>query len=304
MDRLQAMRAFVKVAEAGGFAEAARRLNMSPPAVTRAIAALEDVIGARLLVRTTRLVRLTDAGARYLEDCRRILAEIADAEAGAAGSHATPAGRLVVTAPVLFGRIYVLPIMTDYLARHARVDAQALFLDRVVTLVDEGVDVAVRIGRLADSDLSASRCGAVRHVVCASPAYLAAHGEPRAPADLLNHAVVAVAGGPAPEWRFGRDQKTIAPIRPRLTCNVNEAAIAAAMDGFGLTRVLSYQVATAVQDGRLRIVLADYEPEPAPIHIVHREGRGASGRVRSFVDFAVARLRADPLINGASASTS
>ena len=296
MDRLQAMRIFAKVAESGGFAEAARQLEVSPPVVTRAVAALETAISARLLTRTTRLVKLTETGARYLADCRRILAEIAEAESAAAGSYARPIGSLTVTAPVLFGRIYVLPILTAYLDRHDSVDGRALFLDRVVNVVEEGVDVAVRIGPLADSGLSAIRCGTVRRVVCASPDYLARHGTPLAPDDLAHHRIVAVTHLGASEWRFGRDQKIVVPLRPRLACTINEPAIAAAIEGWGITRVLSYQVAAALKEGRLKAVLEDYEPEPLPIHVVHVEGRGASAKVRSFVDFCVERLRANPLI--------
>lgn len=297
MDRLQAMGVFVKVAEAGGFAEAGRRLSMSPPAVTRAIATREEAIGTRLLTRTTRRVKLTEIGARYLEDCRRILSEIAAAEASAAGSHARPTGLLTVTAPILFGRIYVLPILTEFLTAHPAVDGRVLLLDRVANLVDEGIDVAVRIGALPDSGLAATRCGSVRRVVCASPAYLDAHGTPETPADLARHRIVAVTQSVAPEWRFGRDRKTVVPLKPRLTCNVNEAAISAALDGWGLTGAMSYQVADALREGRLRVVLEDFEPDPLPIHIVHVEGRGAAAKVRAFVDFAVAALRVNPLVN-------
>lgn len=297
MDRLDAMGVFVKVAESGGFAEAARRLSMSPPAVTRAIASLEEAIGARLLTRTTRLVKLTDVGARYLEDCRRILADVADATAAAGGSYARPTGLLTVTAPVLFGRIYVLPLLTDYLARQPTVEGRALFLDRVVNIIDEGVDVAVRIGALADSGHTAIRCGTVRRVVCASPAYVAAYGAPETPADLARHRIVAVSHAGASEWRFGHDRRTVVTLKPRLACNVNEAAISAAIDGWGVTRVLSYQVAEALRDGRLTALLEEFEPEPLPIHIVHVEGRGAAAKVRSFVDFAVDRLRSNALIN-------
>lgn len=297
MDRLQAMAVFVKVAEIGGFAEASRRLAMSPPAVTRAVAALESVIGARLLTRTTRHVKLTDVGARYLDDCRRILAEIGEAEASAAGSFGRPTGVLTVTAPILFGRIYVLPILTSYLSAHPTVDGRALYFDRIVNIVDEGIDVAVRIGPLPDSGLTAIRCGSVRRVVCASPAYLAAHGRPETPADLARHRIVAVSRSDALEWRFGRDQSTIVPIKPRLACNVIDSAIAAARDGWGLTGVLSYQVGEALRCGDLELVLEAFEPEPLPIHVVHVEGRGASAKVRSFVDHAVERLRDNPLLN-------
>ncbi|GJD58812.1 HTH-type transcriptional regulator DmlR [Methylobacterium dankookense] len=261
------------------------------------MAGLEAALGARLLTRTTRIVKLTESGGRYLEDCRRILADLAEAEAAASGAYARPTGSLIVTAPVLFGRIYVLPLLTAYLADHPAVEGRALFLDRVVNIVEEGIDVAVRIRPLADSGLTAIRCGSVRRVVCAAPAYIAAYGAPRTPADLARHRIVAVAQAETVEWRFGLDGRIVVPLKPRLTSNVNEAAIAAATEGWGLTGVLSYQVADALRDGRLQVVLADYEPAPLPIHVVHVEGRGASAKVRSFVDFAVARLRADPLID-------
>lgn len=299
MDRLQAMRVFVKVVETGGFAEAARKLYMSPPAVTRAIASLEHAIGARLLTRTTRSVKLTDAGQRYFADCQRILTDLADAEAAAAGSYATPSGTLAITAPVLFGQMHVLPIVMDYLGQHPAVTAQTLFLDRLANLVEEGMDVAVRIGRLPDSDLHAIRVGTVRRVICASPAYLAEHGEPLAPADLAGHRVIAnVSAWPSLEWRFGRERKTSVDIHPRLICNLNEATISAAIEDWGLTRVLSYQIDAAVREGRLRVLLADYEEEPLPVHVVHAGGRGPSAKIRSFVDFAVARLRASPIFGG------
>jgi DNA-binding transcriptional LysR family regulator len=301
MDRWQAMRVFVKVAETGGFAEAARRLYMSPPAVTRAVAALEETIGARLLIRTTRSVKLTDAGQRYLADCQRILADLADAEAAAAGSYATPSGTLVITAPVLFGQMHVMPIVMDYLSQHPAVTVQTLFLDRVTNLIEEGMDVAIRIGRLPDSELNAIRVGTMRRVVCASPAYLAAHGEPLTPAELADHSVIAnVSAWPSLEWRFGRERKTSVGIHPRLICNLNEATISAALEGWGLARVLSYQVDDAVKDGRLRILLAEFEEEPLPVHVVHAGGHGPSAKIRSFVDFAVEQLKANPIFGAAA----
>ncbi len=298
MDRWQAMRVFVKVAEAGAFAAAARQLHMSPPAVTRIVATLEEAIGTRLLTRTTRQVKLTEAGSRYLEDCRRILADIAEAEAAAAGSYAKPTGTLLVTASVLFGQIYVLPILLDYLDAYPTVTIQALFLDRVTSLVEEGIDVAIRIGHLPDSGYSATRVGSVRRMVCAAPSYLEKHGIPRTPADLVRHSIVASTGAwSSPEWRFGREQKTAVTVRPRLFCNTNTAAITAAERGWGVTRILSYQIGPALAEGRLQAILSDYEEEPLPIHVVHVEGRHASAKVRSFVDFAVERLRANRMIN-------
>ncbi|HVJ53710.1 MAG TPA: LysR family transcriptional regulator [Aliidongia sp.] len=296
MDRWQAMRVFAKVAETGGFADAARQLNMSPPAVTRAVASLEEIIGARLFTRTTRAVKLTEAGSRYFEDCRRILADITEAEANAAGSYAKPTGTLIVTAPVLFGELYVLPVLTAFLSLHPAVNGRALFLDRVTNLVDEGMDVAVRIGHLADSDFSAIRVGTVRRIVCGAPAYFEKHGVPRTPADLAHHTIIASAGA-AQDWRFGVDRKIGVTVHPRLVCNMLGPAIAAAIDGWGLTRVLSYQAAPALVEGKLQTVLGEFEEEPFPIHIVHPEGRHAPAKVRAFVDFAVEKLRANRMIN-------
>ncbi|KMO38603.1 LysR family transcriptional regulator [Methylobacterium tarhaniae] len=296
MDRWQAMRIVAKVAETASFAEAARLLHMSPPAVTRAVAALEETIGARLFVRTTRSVKLTEAGSRYVEDCRRILADIAEAEAAAAGSYATPSGTLAVTASVLFGRLHVLPIVTDYLDAYPTMAARTLFVDRQVNIVEEGIDVAVRIGHLPDSGFAAARVGAVRRVVCGTPAYFARHGVPQTPEDLRDHRIALSTGAwPSPEWRFARDQRVT--IHPALTSNTNEACIAAALAGWGVTRALSYQVGPALSDGRLQVVLADYEEPPLPIHVLYPEGRHAPAKVRTFVDLAVARLRATRLLN-------
>jgi DNA-binding transcriptional LysR family regulator len=298
MDRLQAMQVFVKVADGGGFAEAARQLNMSASVVTRAIASLEEAIGTRLLTRTTRSVKLTEAGGRYLEDCRRILADIQETEAAAAGSYATPTGTLTVTASVLFGQIYVLPILTEYLGLHPNVVGRALFLDRITNIIDEGIDVAIRIGHLTDSSYSAIRVGSVRRVICGAPGYLENHGVPGAPGDLTGHRIIAVTSAwTSLDWRFGKEAGTSVQVSPRLFCNTNEAAINAAINGWGLTRVLSYQVGSALVDGKLRTVLSDFEEEPLPIHVVHPEGRRASAKVRAFVDLAVTRLRANRLIN-------
>jgi DNA-binding transcriptional LysR family regulator len=295
MDRLQAMTAYLAVVDAGGFAPAARKLNVSPPVVTRAVAELEERLGVRLLTRTTRVVRVTDAGARYAEDCRRILAEITDAEDAATGTHSAPRGRLSVTSPVLFGGAYVMPIVTQYFTRHPEVDVSCWFLDRIVNLVDEGVDIAIRIGDLPDSSLHAVRVGYVRRVVCASPKYLARCGIPTRPDDLAAHTIVSASGvTPSPEWRFNEAGRSRAvKLRPRLTTTTNDSAIAAAVAGFGLTRLMSYQVARHLKAGSLKTVLTAFEPAPLPIHVVHREGRNASQKVRAFVDLAIATLRAD-----------
>lgn len=298
MDRYHAMRVFVRIADTGGFAEAARQLHLSPPAVTRAVASLEDLIGARLLTRTTRSVKLTEAGQRYVEDCRRILAAIEEAEASAAGSFAKPTGVLTVTASVLFGQIYVMPLVTEFLDTYPDVTGRMLFLDRVTNLVDEGIDVAIRIGQLPDSSYSAIKVGSVRRVMCGSPEYFKRNGVPRHPSELAGHRIIAATSAWAsPEWRFGQTGKTVVHVRPSLLCNSNEAAIIAARSGWGLTRVLSYQIGPDLLEGRLQTTLEEFEEESLPIHVVHPEGRNASAKVRAFVDFAAAGLRANRLIN-------
>jgi DNA-binding transcriptional LysR family regulator len=293
MDRFAAMRAFICVAELQGFGAAARRLGLSPPAVTRAVAALEARLGTRLLHRTTRRVRLTDAGERYMTDARRILGEVEEAETEAAGAQAEPRGPLAVTASVMFGRRFVAPVLLAFLERYPQVEGRLVLLDRVTDLIEEGLDVAVRIASLPDSTLSAVRVGEVRRIVCASPAYLKAKGTPRQPADLARHDGIAFApmsvGDP---WSFsvGSRRRSAAP-RALLQVNDTEVAIAAALAGRGVTRLLSYQVAREIKTGRLKIILEDFEPPPIPIHLVHLEGRRANARVRTFVDFAARRLR-------------
>ncbi|MDP2130807.1 MAG: LysR family transcriptional regulator [Erythrobacter sp.] len=298
MDRYRAMRVFVRIAETGGFAETARQLHMSPPAVTRAVAALEETIGTRLLTRTTRAVKLTEAGARYVEDCRRVLAAIEEAEAAAAGSYATPTGTLAVTSSVLFGQNYVMPIMTEFLDLHPQVTGRMLLFDRVVNLVDEGIDVAIRIGHLPDSSYTAIRVGSVRRVICGAPRYLEDKGLPRHPNDLANHRIIAATSAwTSLEWRFGTDGAIAVNVKPALFSNSNEAAIGAARSGWGLTRALSYQIGPDLIASHLQIVLEDFEQPPLPIHIVHPEGRNASAKVRAFIDFARDRLRKNRLIN-------
>ncbi|MBB3975442.1 DNA-binding transcriptional LysR family regulator [Rhizobium azooxidifex] len=298
MDRWQAMRVFVKVAETGGFAAAARQLHMSPPAVTRTISALENTLGVRLLTRTTRAVKTTEAGGRYLEDCRRILAEIADAEASAAGLHANPSGVLSVTGPALFGQMHILPILLEYLDQYPAVTVHSVFVDRIVNIIDEGMDVAVRIGNLPASGLSAVKVGSIRRVVCGSPSYFERYGVPKVPSDLAGHRIIAPTGAwVSLDWQFGQGNRTSVTVHPRLLCNTNDAAIAAAERGWGLTRILSYQIGPALQEGRLQAVLSEYEEREIPIHVVHVEGRRASAKVRAFVDLAVDRLRANRLFN-------
>jgi len=293
LDRIQEMTVFVAVTDERSFAAAARRLKVSAATITRAVAELERRLGSLLIVRNTRQLRLTEAGERFAADARRLLQELQEAEESAAGIHASPKGLLVVTAPQVFGDLHVLPAMTAYLDANPEVQIRALLVDRVVSLLEEGVDVAVRIGHLPDSSLTAVPVGSVRRVVCASPAYLAAHGVPRHPDELATRATVsAYAAQQAGSWHFRADGQTRAfPVHSRLTVTSFRAAIHAATAGAGLTQVASYQVAASIARGELELVLEDFEVAPLPVHVLYAEGRRGSTKVRSFVDFCVARLR-------------
>ena len=289
MDRIDAMQAFVVVADLKGFAAAARKLDLSPPAVTRLIAALEQHLGVRLLQRTTRSVTLTDAGRRYLEQIRRILADLEEAERVAEGERSRPSGRLVVSAPVGFGRLHVSPLMSAYLKRHPGVSAELRLEDRVISLVEDGIDLSVRIGHLADSSLVARQVGAMRRIVVASPAYLKRHGEPTTPQAIAAHQTILFgASAVTGEWRFvdGSSEFRV-NIAPRLATNSADAALQYAEQGGGLTRVLAYQAADAIKRGRLKIVLAQFEQPPLPIHIVYPTSRLLSAKVRAFIDLAI-----------------
>jgi DNA-binding transcriptional LysR family regulator len=301
MDRFESMRIFAAVASARSFAQAARALGLSAPAVSRAVVGLETHLGAQLLRRTTRSVTLTEAGTRYHADCIRLLAELAAAEADATGAHARPQGELTVTAPRMFGRMHVAPMLVAFLARHSSISVRAIFADHIVHLLDDGFDVALRIARLPDSGLTAVRVGHVRRVVVATPAYLRAHGVPRTPADLELHATIGYAAGaaPLPVWELQTNGKKIAITpRSRFVTNSNETALAAALAGHGLARALSYQVADDVAAGRLRVVLPSYEPPPIPVQLVHAGGRTPPAKVRAFVEFAAGELRRVPVLRG------
>jgi DNA-binding transcriptional LysR family regulator len=304
MDRFHLMSVYVAVAEEESFAAGARRLGLSPPAVTRAIAMLEKRLGVQLLTRTTRHVRTTDAGKRYLEQARRVLADADEADESAAGTHAAPRGRLAVTAPVLFGRIFVTPRIVEFLERHPDVSVSAILVDRVVNLLDEGIDVGVRIGELPDSTLHAISVGQVRRVVCASPAYLKAHGMPRAMAELAHHTIIAANPvSPSTDWKFSDGKKTTGiRLSPRLVVTNNDAAIVAALQGFGITRLMSYQIAPLLESGQLREVLGGSDRARLPIHILHHENR-VSAKVRAFVDLMVSRLRADKALGYSAAGS-
>jgi DNA-binding transcriptional LysR family regulator len=286
MDRIDAMLAFVAVADLQGFAPAARKLGLSPSAVTRLIAALEERLGARLLQRTTRSVTLTDIGSRYLERARRILADVEEAEGSAQDERTRPSGRLVVSAPVGFGRLHVSPVMSAYLKRYPEVSAELRLADRMVNLVEDGIDLAVRIGHLADSSLVARQVGEMRRIVVASSGYLKQHGEPNTPEAIASHETIQFGAMTAsPDWRFVEDNSEIrVACTPRFTTNSADAAIQYAEQGGGLTRVLAYQAADAIKGGRLRVVLAKFEQPPLPIHIVYPTSRLLSAKVRAFID--------------------
>lgn len=289
MDRIETMQAFVTVADHKGFAPAARKLGLSASAITRMVAALEERVGARLLQRTTRSVMLTDAGERFLERARRILADVEEAEGAVRAERTQPTGRLVVSAPLGFGRRHVTPLMSTYLKRYPEVAGDLRLSDRMVNLVEEGIDIAVRIGHLPDSSLVARTVGDMRRMVVASPDYLAAHGEPHQPREIAVHRTVHFGAlSAAPDWRFVEDGREVRiACAPRFTTNSADAAIYHAEQGGGLTRVLAYQAAEGLASGRLKAVLVDYEIAPLPIHLVYPTSRLLSAKVRAFVDLVL-----------------
>jgi DNA-binding transcriptional LysR family regulator len=286
MDRIDAMQAFVAVADLRGFAPAARKLGVSPSGVTRLVAALEDHLGARLLQRTTRSVALTDVGARYLVRARRILADVEEAEGSTQDERTRPNGRLAVSAPVGFGRLHVSPVMSEYLTRFPEVSGELRLSDRTLNLVEEGVDLAVRIGHLPDSSLVARHVGEMRRIVVASNNYLKQRGEPTTPEAIASHETIQFGAiSASPEWRFVRDDREVrVACTPRFSTNSADAAIQYAEQDGGLTRVLAYQAVAAIKAGRLRIVLAKFEQPALPIHIVYPTSRLLSSKVRTFID--------------------
>lgn len=293
MDRLDAMAVFAAVAEGGSLSAAGRTLGLPLSTVSRKIADLEAHLGTRLLTRTSRSVGLTEAGASYLQASRRILEQVAEAERVAAGEYVSPTGELTITAPVAFGRLHVLPVVAGYLAAYPDVDVRLLLSDRISNLLDEHIDLSVRIGALPDSALVATRVGAVRRVVCASPTYLDQRGRPAHPTDLAAHACIGFLGLSSGEvWEFGAADRTIqVSVRHRLAVTTAEAAIDAAVAGVGVARVLSYQAAPALAAGRLEILLGAFEPPPSPVHLLHAGGPLMPLKLRSFLDWARPRLK-------------
>lgn len=295
MDRLEAMTIVLRVVDKGSFSAASRDLGMPLATVSRKVNELETHLGAKLLARTTRKVAVTDAGATYIASARRILVEIDETERVVVGEFQAPRGELILTAPIFFGRLHILPIVTEFLAAYPEINIRLLLSDRNLHLIEDHVDVAIRIGPLPDSSTIATRVGSMRTVVCASPKLLARQGVPKSPEDLaglpcVNFEFLSATSA----WPFrSKSAKGVieAPIRPRLSVTTAEAAVWAASQGVGATRVLHYQCADAVHQGSLRIILADFEVEPLPVHLLHA-GRGAlPSKIRVFLDFAVGRLR-------------
>jgi DNA-binding transcriptional LysR family regulator len=295
MDRLEAMEYFVAAVEAGSFSAAGRQLNVPLPTVSRKVADLEAHLDTQLLVRSTRKLALTEAGASYLAACKRILDQVEESESQAAGDHSVPRGGLKITAPIVFGRLYVVPVVTAFLAEFPEISAYLTLSDRTFDLVDEHIDLAVRTGMLSDSTLMATKVGEIRRVVCGSPTYFSAHGTPKTLDDLAKHMCVtytALASGST--WIFNpRDGKPSRGVRPqcRLKINTAEAAIDAAISGVGVTNVLSYQVVKPVSEGKLSLILQDFEPEPTPVNIIHARQALLPLKIRLFIDFAVSHLR-------------
>lgn len=295
MDRLEAMAILVAAVETGSLTAASRKLGVPLPTVSRKLSELEARLRAQLLIRSTRKLTLTETGAAYVTACKQILEQVGDAERAASGEYRAPKGDLVVTAPIVFGRLHVLPAVTEFLATYPEINVRMFLSDRHLHLIDEHIDVAVRIGALPDSSLVATRLGFVRRVVCGSPAYFAKHGMPKVPADLLTLDCVTFAGSlSAASWGFAmpktKAEQAIA-IRSRLSVNTAETAIDAAIAGVGVTRVFSYQAAQAVAQGKLRIVLARFELPPLPVNIVHAGQDPLPRKLRAFLDFAGLRIR-------------
>ncbi|MEE9360024.1 MAG: LysR substrate-binding domain-containing protein [Hyphomicrobium sp.] len=293
MDRFNELKVFVSVAENGGFAKAAARLRSSPPAVTRTVAALEQRVGVQLFNRTTRMVSMTEAGRRFLEHARRILTDLDVAESELAGESTMPSGHLTITSPVTMGRMMLPSIVTDFLHAHPHVTAKVLLFDRITNLIEEGIDVGLRVGQLPDSSLIARQVGEVGRILVASPAYLSKHGRPKDPTDLKRHSMIAFTGLlPSREWVFG-EAKTARRItlKPRFEINDAAAAIAAAEGGGGITIALSYMVARQIGERRLQQVLGSFAPSAVPVQLVYSESRLVAPKVRAFVDYAAPKLR-------------
>jgi DNA-binding transcriptional LysR family regulator len=293
MDRFDAMATLIAAVDGGSLSAASRALGMPLATVSRKVSELEAHLRTQLVVRTSRNLSLTEAGRAYVAASRRILDEIDDAERAASGEYRAPRGHLTITAPIMFGRLHVEPVVLDFLGAYPDITARLVLADHVVNLIDEHIDVAVRVGDLADSSIVATRLGAVTWVTCASPGYLETRGTPDTPEALAGHDCVMFEGLYSNNlWTFGRGQDALAvPIRPRFAVNTADAAIAASIASAGITRVLSYQGASAVTAGALRLILRSFEPEPLPVHLVYGGQSLLPLKLRAFLNFAAPRLR-------------
>jgi DNA-binding transcriptional LysR family regulator len=294
MDRLNAMEVLLAVVESGSLSAASRQLKTPLPTVSRKISELERHLKTRLLNRTARQIALTDAGKSYVEACRVIVEQVDEAERTAMGEYAVPRGSLKITAPIVFGRIHLLPVALGFLKAYPEIDLRLVQSDHVLNLLEDRIDVAVRIGELADSTLLATRVGSTRRVVCASPSYLAARGKPQKPDDLKSHDCISLENLSTPNaWKFttGKGERTV-PVRSRLWATTAETAIDAAIAGAGITRVLSYMVDSARRAGKLEFVLEEFEPPAWPIHLVHSGQGPAPAKLRAFIDWVAPRLKA------------
>jgi len=293
MDRFEAMTVLLAAVDTGSLSKASRKLGLPLATVSRKVADLEAHLKADLLIRSSKGLELTPSGRSYVAAAKAILEQVNEAERTAAGEYTEPRGDLVVTAPVLFGRLHALPVVTQFLATFPEVSAGLMLTDRVTHFLDDQVDVALRIGALPDSSLVATRLGEVRPLVCASPGYLATRGAPERPADIAKHSVISFDGvAAAGAWTFRIDgADAVVPFRSRFSVNTIDAAIDAGLAGAGLVRALSYQVNAHVRAGRLQVVLQDFEPAPRPVHLVYAPQGRLPLKLRAFVDFAVPRLR-------------
>jgi DNA-binding transcriptional LysR family regulator len=293
MDRLDAMATLLAAVDGGSLSAASRALGMPLATVSRKVAALEAHLRTQLVVRTSRKLTLTEAGHAYVAASRRILDEIDESERAASGEYRAPQGHLTITAPIMFGRLHVAPVVLDFLRAYPDVTVRLILADNIANLVEDHIDVAIRVGALPDSSLVATRLGAVGWVACASPDYLAARGTPETPAALAGHDCIMFEGLYSNNlWRFGRGSRAVSlPVRPRFAVNTADAAIAASINGAGITRVLSYQVRDAVAAGALRLILRPFEPAPLPVHLVHAAPSQLALKLRAFLDFAAPRLK-------------
>ncbi|CAN7444005.1 LysR family transcriptional regulator [Polaromonas sp. LjRoot131] len=300
MDKLDSMAVLVAVVQEGGFAAAARRLSLSPSVVTRAVGDLEKMLNVRLLTRSTRMVKVTEAGERYAQDCQRVLGELEEVEKAASGAHLSVKGKLVISASTMYGKIKVNTVVLEYLRRYPEAEIECRYVDRQVNLLNEGVDIAIRIGDLPDSSYHATPLSSARRVVCASPEYVSRHGMPRQPRDLMNHRVISALGlEPGTRWKF-QDHLTALqiPVKPRLSTTCNEQAISAAIESVGVARLLSYMVEKHLAQGSLIELLPEFAPPSVPIQALQRQGILTSRKVRAFIDVAIECLRKSPPADG------